>query len=219
MKKFLSFILLISFFLLVSSVVYYFSNIYFDNKVNDFFIRFLKEVFPLPQAPRNKNKLLFSRVDCIGVKTGFTDNAGRCLVNACEKDGMQVISVVLNCGPMFEECERLTNLAYDNYKLKTFVEPYSYVSNIKVENGDKEEVGVATINGFKKIINKADEDKYRVEYNIPNSVVAPVEYDTVIGNVKVYFEETEIFSEDLYAIDSARNIDIKYLIENIIGNW
>jgi len=168
---------------------------------------------------KNKNKLLFSRDDCIGVKTGFTDNAGRCLVNACEKDGMQVISVVLNCGPMFEECERLTNLAYENYKLKTFVEPYSYVSNIKVENGDKEEVGVATINGFKKVIKKEDEDKYRVEYNLPNSVVAPVEYDTIIGNVKVYFEENEIFNEDLYAIDSSRNIDIKYLIENIIGNW
>lgn len=168
---------------------------------------------------KNKNKLLFSREDCIGVKTGFTDNAGRCLVNACEKDGMQVISVVLNCGPMFEECERLTNLAYKNFKLKTFIEPYSYVSNIKVENGDKEEVGIATINGFKKIIETKDEDRYRVEYNLPSSVVAPVEYDTVIGNVKVYFDETEIFSEDLYAIDSSRNIDIKYLIENIIGNW
>lgn len=168
---------------------------------------------------KNKNKLLFSRDDCIGVKTGFTDNAGRCLVNACEKDGMQIISVVLNCGPMFEECERLTNLAYDNFKLKTFVEPYSYVSNIKVENGDKEEIGIATINGFKKVIKIVDEEKYRVEYIIPNSIVAPVELDTVVGSVKVYFEEEEIFNEDLYAIDSSRNIDIKYLIENIIGNW
>ena len=168
---------------------------------------------------KNKNKLLFSRNDCIGVKTGFTDNAGRCLVNASEKDGMQIISVVLNCGPMFEECDRLTNLAFENYMMKTFVEPYSYVSNIFVENGDKEQVGVATIDGYKKIIKKGDEDKYRVEYNLPNTVEAPIEYDTVIGTVKVYFEEKEIYSEDLYAIDSSRNIDLKYLIENIISNW
>lgn len=168
---------------------------------------------------KNKNKLLFSRNDCIGVKTGFTDNAGRCLVNASEKDGMQIISVVLNCGPMFEECDRLTNLAFENYMMKTFVEPYSYVSNIFVENGDKEQVGVATIDGYKKIIKKEDEDKYRVEYNLPNTVEAPIEYDTVIGTVKVYFEEKEIYSEDLYAIDSSRNINLKYLIENIISNW
>ena len=45
---------------------------------------------------------MFEDNDCIGVKTGFTDNAKRCLVSATEKDGMQVISVVLNCQPMFE---------------------------------------------------------------------------------------------------------------------
>jgi D-alanyl-D-alanine carboxypeptidase len=45
---------------------------------------------------KNKNKLIFEDDNCIGVKTGFTDNAGRCLVNAHEENGMQIISVVLN---------------------------------------------------------------------------------------------------------------------------
>ena len=54
---------------------------------------------------RNKNKLLFKLDGCIGVKTGFTNDAGRCLVSAIERNGMRLISVVLNCGPMFEERE------------------------------------------------------------------------------------------------------------------
>ena len=87
----------------------------------------LNEGEPNVRYLRNKNKLLFSEEGCIGVKTGFTDNAGRCLVNACERDGMRVVSVVLNCGPMFEECDRLNNLAFNEYELKTFVEPYGLV--------------------------------------------------------------------------------------------
>ena len=168
---------------------------------------------------KNKNKLLFTRDDCIGVKTGFTDNAGRCLVNASEKDGMQVISVVLNCGPMFEECDRLTNKAFSEYEIKEFVKPYTFVSNLIVEDGDKEQVGVATIDGYAALSKKVDEDKYKVEYDIPSSVKAPVNFDTIIGKVKVLFGDEEIYSENLYAIDTSRNIDIKYLIENIISNW
>jgi len=52
---------------------------------------------------RNKNKLLFTLDGCVGVKTGFTNDAGRCLVSAIERDGMTIVCVVLNCGPIFQE--------------------------------------------------------------------------------------------------------------------
>lgn len=44
----------------------------------------------------NTNKLLTKYKYCIGVKTGFTDEAGRCLVSAAEKDGITLIAVTLN---------------------------------------------------------------------------------------------------------------------------
>ncbi|MBP1549768.1 MAG: D-alanyl-D-alanine carboxypeptidase, partial [Oscillospiraceae bacterium] len=44
----------------------------------------------------NTNKLLYLYEYCIGVKTGFTDEAGRCLVSAAEKDGVTLIAVTLN---------------------------------------------------------------------------------------------------------------------------
>ena len=45
----------------------------------------------------NHNKLLFTYAGAIGVKTGFTKKAGRCLVSAAEKDGVRLICVTLNC--------------------------------------------------------------------------------------------------------------------------
>ena len=64
---------------------------------------------------KNKNKLLTSLDGCNGVKTGFTDDAGRCYVGSCEREGMTIVCVVLNCGPMFEECGAFINKAFDEY--------------------------------------------------------------------------------------------------------
>lgn len=168
---------------------------------------------------KHKNRLLFTQEGCIGVKTGFTDNAGRCLVNAVEKDNMQIISVVLNCQPMFEECERLTNLAYDNYMMKLFVEPYSFVSNVGVQNSDKGEVGSITIDGFYLPILKSEEDKYEVKYILDDELVAPIELNQKVGSVEVLYSGEVIYSGDLISIESAENNDLKYLIDNIIDNW
>ena len=44
----------------------------------------------------NKNKLLYSYSDAIGVKTGYTRHSGRCLVSAAERDGVNLIVVTLN---------------------------------------------------------------------------------------------------------------------------
>ena len=168
---------------------------------------------------KHKNKLLFTDENCIGVKTGFTDNAGRCLVNASEKNGMQIISVVLNCQPMFDECARLDSLSYDNYFMKEFVKPYNFVSNVEVEESAKVEIGVITIKGFTLPIKKAEEDKYEVKYTIPDKILAPIELNQSVGSVQVFYNDEIIFEDELITIEDAKNNDIKYLFDDIIDKW
>ena len=168
---------------------------------------------------KHKNKLLFTDENCIGVKTGFTDNAGRCLVNASEKNGMQIISVVLNCQPMFDECARLDSLAYDNYIMKEFVKPYNFVSNVEVEESAKVEIGVITIKGFTLPIKKSEEDKYEVKYTIPDKILAPIELNQSVGSVQVFYDDEIIFEDELITIEDAKNNDIKYLFDDIIDKW
>lgn len=168
---------------------------------------------------KNKNKLLFKYDNCIGVKTGFTDNAGRCLVNAHEENDMQIISVVLNCQPMFEECERLTNLALENYTMKEFIAPYNFVSNISVGSSEKSEVGVITIEGYKKPILKSEEDLYDVKYNLPEFLTAPIKLNEVVGSVDILYNNEIIYTSNLITIEGADNNDLKYLLDNIIDKW
>lgn len=168
---------------------------------------------------KHKNKLLFKYDNCIGVKTGFTDNAGRCLVNAHEENGMQIVSVVLNCQPMFEECERLTNLALENYMMKEFVLPYSFVSNIDISSSDKNEIGVITIEGFSLPILKEEEDMYEVKYILPSSLTAPINLNEKVGTVEIYYKCECIYTGELITIEGAENNDYRYLLDSIIDKW
>ena len=59
---------------------------------------------------KNKNKMLSIFDGAEGVKTGYTVKAGRCLVSCAKREGMEVVSVVLNSPQMFERsCELLEN--------------------------------------------------------------------------------------------------------------
>ena len=168
---------------------------------------------------KHKNRLLFTDENCIGVKTGFTDNAGRCLVNAHEENGLQIISVVLNCQPMFEECDRLTKLAMSEYMMKEFILPYNFVSNVEIDKSPKTEVGIITIAGFKKPILKSEENEYEVKYILPDRLVAPIELNQGVGSVQVLYKGDVIYQGELITIEDAQNNDMKYLFDNIIDKW
>ena len=169
---------------------------------------------------KNKDKLLFLDENCIGGKTGFTDNAGRCLVNVHKENNMTIISVVLNCQPMFEECQRLTEKVLENYKMKEFIQPYNFVCDIAISNSSKPEIGIITIHGFKLPILKNEEHLYDIVYDIPKSLSAPIALNEIVGKVKVVKNNNEvIFEDDLITIENADNNDIKYLLDNIIDKW
>ncbi|NLG38075.1 MAG: D-alanyl-D-alanine carboxypeptidase, partial [Clostridiales bacterium] len=70
----------------------------------------------------NKNKILWQYSGGNGVKTGFTRAAGRCLVAAARRDGMQLITVVLNCGPMFEDSMALLDYGFEHYEYRCVLE-------------------------------------------------------------------------------------------------
>lgn len=169
---------------------------------------------------KHKNKLLFSDENCIGVKTGFTDNAGRCLVHATKQtDGMELITVLLNCGPMFEEADRLNKLAVNNFEYVELIKPYNFVGTVNINNGSSNVTNVATIKGFSTVIKKGDRQNYIIEYDIPNLIEAPIKNGDKVGKVTVKYNGEIIFEEALISIDSVDNIDLKYMLDNILNKW
>ncbi len=74
----------------------------------------------------NKNKLLFNLDGCYGVKTGFTKKAGRCLVTAINKNGLNLVSVVLNSPDMWERTKEILNSTLNSYKITKVFDKNEY---------------------------------------------------------------------------------------------
>lgn len=168
---------------------------------------------------RNKQRLLKNLDGCNGVKSGFTDNAGRCLVTSCLRDDMEVVCVVLNCPNMFEESARLVNKAFDEYSFETILPPYNYITSIKVNDGTSENVKVYTMKGFKYPLKSDEKSKINIETEIEKELDSPVEKEKPVGKINIYYDKDLIFSEIVYTMENVESKDIKDKVKDIIDKW
>ena len=83
---------------------------------NAAFSRIVETRFYEPKQWKNKNKLLSFYDGAIGVKTGYTKQAGRCLVSAAKRGDTVLICTVLNCAPMYERSAQLLDKAFALYE-------------------------------------------------------------------------------------------------------
>lgn len=64
----------------------------------------------------NHNKMLRLYDGCIGLKTGYTQKSGRCLVSAAERDGITMIAVTLDSPDDWNDHTKLLNFGFSNYR-------------------------------------------------------------------------------------------------------
>lgn len=167
----------------------------------------------------NKNRLLNSLEGCIGVKTGFTTKAGRCLVSAVERDGLRVVCVVLNCGPMFEESADILNAVCGKYKSYEILEPYKYIADIPLENGEVPNIQVFSKKGLRLALTEQEHQNIKIIYDLPKSITAPVKTEQEVGKIEVYYGKHLLFSEKIYTINEVDSKLLKDKVKDIIDHW
>ena len=168
---------------------------------------------------KNKNRLLNSLEGCNGVKTGFTDDAGRCLVTSCQRDGMDIVCVVLNCGPMFEESTQLINKAFENYHLIDLTSGYAFRDKIKVLNGRSEFVKIGTKGKYLYPLTNQELKKVSYIYNIDEEIEAPVEIGREVGEVQIFIDKNLHFSEKIYTMENVRRNSIWEKLKDLVEQW
>ena len=168
---------------------------------------------------RNKNKLLTTLAGCIGVKTGFTNNAGRCLVSACERDGLKSVCVVLNCGPMFEESFDLLSNVYNEFEKVELLKDNEILGEIGVCNGTENYVKFYVKHQFCDVIKKSEVNEIKVSYVMPKMIEAPIKKDQIIGEVQIYLKNNLLFSEKIYTMDNVKSIRIKDNFKEVLSRW
>jgi len=164
----------------------------------------------------NHNKLLSSYEGCIGVKTGYTKQCGRCLVSAAKKDGVTVIAVTLNAPNDWEDHRRLLDEAFEKLTKVTLALPGSLSFDVPVTGGAKNCVSAVNKDSLAFTCIKSN-------LNITHEVIlerflfAPVEKNTVLGEVVFYNNKEEIGRVKLYSGESVNKLVRKKTFFDRIG--
>lgn len=168
---------------------------------------------------KNKNKLLNLLDGCNGVKTGYTDDAGRCLVSSCQRDGMNVVCVVLNCHPMFEESAKLIDQAFSEYHMFDLTNGYSFNKQISVNEGRDNFVKIDSYDKVYYPLKDSELAKVSYEYKIMQSIDAPVTKGSEVGEIKIYIDKNLHFSQKIYTMEDVRRNSIWSRLKSLIEEW
>lgn len=175
-----------------------------------------------------------------GLKTGFTDQAGDCVAATAEKDGTELIAVIMNSEDpnRWIDAKNLFDYGFNNFSINTFqkkggvVETVSLINNNRL-NGDtldvivKEDVSQYMLNS--DIANIEKEIKYNDEFIAKNKdgseivqLKAPIAKDSEVGTISYKLNGETIKESKLYASTEVQKStiisSIKYFFKNLFSN-
>lgn len=139
-----------------------------------------------PRHWQNKNKMLWNYEGAIGVKTGFTVAAGRCLVTSAERDGMKLVCVVLNSPQMYERTAELLDEAFRSYRMVTLCDKSKQIEKLTA----KEDF----------IYPLTAEEEKSVAVQIEKIQPQPTQKGEFAGQMKIFLKNDLLFSQNLYMI-------------------
>lgn len=153
----------------------------------------------------NHNKLLWNYSGCIGMKTGYTEKAGRTLVSAAERDGMQLIVVTLNDANDWKDHAELLDWGFSQYSLVCVAEEGMKIGKMPVQGSLSPFVEIEAGEKFCYPVSNRDFVELSIEWST-EKLEAPVKKGTVVGHMKVSLENEPIAEIPLRCADSLKSV-------------
>ena len=177
-----------------------------------------------PKSISNTNELLGYLEGVNGVKTGFTNNAGRCLVTSVNRNGFEIITVILQADTKkFRTADsiKLIEYIYKNYEpvnIKEIVDEQfkrwcsintSRIQINKCKNNNLE-LYIDNLDNDVIPIKKIDKDNIQIEVNNLFYFEAPLQQNTIIGTIKVNLDGKTV---DVIEIKNKNTIQKKDILD------
>ena len=132
----------------------------------------------------NHNRLLTSYEGAIGVKTGYTRAAGRCLVSAAERNGRTLIAVTLNAPDDWNDHRALLDEGFARYEAVTLHQAGQEIAAQRVFGGDRETVPLVAQNTVTVYLAPDERDKIRTVRYGDKICYAPVVQSAAAGRIE-----------------------------------
>lgn len=137
----------------------------------------------------NTNRLVRFYEGTTGLKTGTTSKAGYCISATAQRNGMELVAVVLgsdNSNGRFEDAKTLLSWGFSNYEIYTPQVDLSLITDVNVLYGEQSTISPIVSEMSPILIKKGSQNKINQRVDMCIDVEAPVEKGQTLG--KVFFE-------------------------------
>lgn len=158
----------------------------------------------------NTNKLIRSYNGAIGIKTGFTQDAGYCLSGAAQRGSTRMIGVVLGCETSdvrFAEMAELLDYGFANYETVKLAEEGEKIKKVALEKGAQTEIYAVTEEEIGCTTAKNGKNSIKSVISVERDIKLPVKKGQKIGILEVYEKNDKIAEYDLVSDRDVKKAD------------
>ena len=151
----------------------------------------------------NRNSLLFRDRNVDGMKTGWTDAAGYCLVASAERDGMRLISVVMGTSSEESraiETQKLMTYGFRYFETHKLYDANQVLTNVQVWSGKDRAVDLGIAEEVYVTIPRGQSQSMEATVDIDEVIHAPLNNGQIMGVVNVTLDEETVFRGDIIAM-------------------
>ncbi len=154
---------------------------------------------PFKRWLKNSNKMLQNYEGAIGVKTGFTDEAGRCLVSAARRNGVTLICVTLSDPNDWQDTANLFDYGFTQVSSHEIPASLAGEKTVKVTGGTQQECKVELYGAATTVV---DLDQLTAEFHLDRFYYAPIQAGDIVGRVDYLYEGEVVASQQLMASET-----------------
>ena len=174
----------------------------------------------------NADRFLREYEGAIGVKTGYTNQAGHCFVGAAERGEVLLISAVLGSGwgtggkeQKWKDTKALMEYGFERFHPCEILEAGMVFGEVRVEDSPAEKVETIFAEGYTALFLEEEKSMLRIAGNLPKEVKAPVEKGEKLGTALLFLGEEKLFETDLLAKEGIRGYTFSERLKRMAEMW
>ena len=167
----------------------------------------------------NTNRMIRYYSGCTGLKTGSTSRALYCISSTAERDGLELIAVILGSSTRDNRnrsAAKLLDYGFANYAYAHF--DTGSPDPVKVSFGTKNSIEVG-YKSFGTVCSKGDAKNLSYTLELPEKIAAPVKKGDVVGKVHYMSGDKELGTGDIYALSDVERITMPQIFGRILRKY
>ena len=153
----------------------------------------------------NRNRLLWRDTSSDGVKTGWTESAGYCLISSAKRNDMRLIAVIAGAETdkdRFNDTQRLLEYGFRFFSTQEVIKKNNALKDVSVWGGKEKLISLGSENDIKLTLPRPTFKNITISYDFQNNIRAPIRAGQTLGTLIIKDGEKTLHTENLVALSN-----------------